>query len=196
MTFGENRCIAVKSVDVRVGSGTDFPTQPLSSRIFVRSTLDFCRHAEDSGEAGRKRLEGHDPIKSRDAERAAARRVEASSATFRFCAEQFVASRELGWRNPKHAKLWRSTLNTYVYEILGDLRQSRFVPEAGVASSRLTSEANIGIDQHVANTLEHAVTVIIREGQLIRPNDPHKSGCAALVGAVRPPLSVGGSDEE
>ena len=35
----------------RFGSGTDFPTQPLSSRIFVRSTLDFCRHAEDRGQS-------------------------------------------------------------------------------------------------------------------------------------------------
>jgi integrase len=84
-------------------------------------SISLARARELAAEAGRQRLEGHDPIKAREAQRAAARRAEAGTATFRHCAEQFIASREPGWRNPKHAKLWRSTLNTYAYPILGEL---------------------------------------------------------------------------
>jgi integrase len=84
-------------------------------------SISLARARELAAEAGRQRLEGRDPIKAREAERAAARRAEAGTATFRYCAEQFIASREPGWRNPKHAKLWRSTLHTYAYPILGEL---------------------------------------------------------------------------
>jgi integrase len=84
-------------------------------------SISLARARELAAEAGRQRLEGHDPIKAREAQRAAARRAEAGTATFRHCAEQFIASREPGWRNPKHAKLWRSTLYTYAYPILGEL---------------------------------------------------------------------------
>jgi integrase len=85
------------------------------------SSISLARARELAVEAGRQRLEGLDPIKAREAERAAARRLEAGAATFRYCAEQFIASREPGWRNPKQAKLWRSTLETYAYPMLGDL---------------------------------------------------------------------------
>jgi integrase len=85
------------------------------------ASISLARARELAAEAGRQRLEGRDPIKVREAERAAARRAEAGAATFRYCAEQFIASREPGWRNPKHAKLWRSTLRTYVYPIMGEL---------------------------------------------------------------------------
>ena len=85
------------------------------------ASISLALAREHVAEAGRQRLEGRDPIKVREAERAAARRAEAGAVTFRYCAEQFIASREPGWRNPKHAKLWRSTLHTYAYPILGEL---------------------------------------------------------------------------
>jgi integrase len=85
------------------------------------ASISLARARELTAEAGRKRLEGRDPIRAREAERAAARRLEAGAATFTYCAEQFIASREIGWRDPRHAKLWRSTLHTYAYPILGEL---------------------------------------------------------------------------
>lgn len=61
---------------------------------------------------------GLDPIKARDAQRAA----KASALTFKDCAKQLIASHEAGWRNPaKHAKLWRHTLRDYAYPIIADL---------------------------------------------------------------------------
>src|SRR5262249_39455187 len=58
------------------------------------ASISLARARELAGEAGRKRLEGLDPIRARDAQRAAARRLEAGAATFRYCAEQFIAARE------------------------------------------------------------------------------------------------------
>ena len=36
-------------------------------------------------------------------------------------AEEFIARKEAGWRNPKHRQQWRSTLATYACPIIGDL---------------------------------------------------------------------------
>ena len=83
----------------------------------------LARARELAAEAGRQRLQGLDPIKARDAERAAAKREEACALSFKDCAEQFIASHEAGWRNPvKHAKLWRHTLRDYAYPIIGHLQ--------------------------------------------------------------------------
>jgi integrase len=35
-------------------------------------------------------------------------------------AEEFIARKEAGWRNPKHRQQWRSTLATYACPIIGD----------------------------------------------------------------------------
>jgi len=84
--------------------------------------ISLARARELAAEACRQRLQGLDPIKVRDAKRAAAKREETSALTFKDCAEQFIASHEAGWRNPaKHAKLWRHTLRDYAYPIIGDL---------------------------------------------------------------------------
>ena len=86
------------------------------------SVMSLARARELAAEAGRQRLQGQDPIKARDAQRAAAKREEPSAVTFKECAEQLIASHEAGWRNPfKHAKLWRHTLRDYAYPIIGDL---------------------------------------------------------------------------
>jgi integrase len=86
------------------------------------SAISLARARELAAEAGRQCLEGLDPIKVRDAERATAKRIEAGATTFRACAEKMIAAHEIGWRNPKkHATLWRNTLGTYAYPIIGDL---------------------------------------------------------------------------
>jgi hypothetical protein len=39
--------------------------------------------------------------------------------TFRQCAEGYIKAHKAGWRNPKHAEQWPSTLATYVYPVFG-----------------------------------------------------------------------------
>jgi hypothetical protein len=85
------------------------------------ASVSLGKARELAAEASRHRLEGKDPIKARDAQRAAAKRLETGAATIRHCAEHCIRSQEAGWRNPKPAKLWRTTLATYAFPVLGEL---------------------------------------------------------------------------
>jgi integrase len=64
---------------------------------------------------------GNDPITTREAERASQRLIEARAITFDQASELFLTDMEDGWKNPKHRKQWRSTLQTYVSPIIGDV---------------------------------------------------------------------------
>jgi integrase len=63
-----------------------------------------------------QRLDGIDPL---TAKRAAKARERVGDMTFQQCAEAFIAAQQAGWRNPKHAKQWPSTLEAYVYPVFG-----------------------------------------------------------------------------
>lgn len=41
--------------------------------------------------------------------------------SFRRCAEEYILTMAPGWRSSKHAKQWASTLEKYVYPLIGDL---------------------------------------------------------------------------
>lgn len=41
--------------------------------------------------------------------------------TSREAAEAVIAMYELGWRGPKSGQVWRSSLETYVHSVIGDL---------------------------------------------------------------------------
>jgi integrase len=62
-----------------------------------------------------------DPIEHRRALRASAKVEAAKTLTFKACAAAYIAAHQAGWRNPKHAAQWPSTLGAYVYPIFGDL---------------------------------------------------------------------------
>jgi integrase len=61
-----------------------------------------------------------DPIDQRDAERGRAKRAAAAARTFKTCAKDYIAAHRPAWRNAKHAAQWPSTLETYVYPVIGD----------------------------------------------------------------------------
>jgi integrase len=60
-----------------------------------------------------------DPLSARDADHA--KRQRESAATFKLCAEQYIASHKASWKNAKHAAQWGSTLATYAYPVVGEL---------------------------------------------------------------------------
>jgi integrase len=64
---------------------------------------------------------GVDPIAARDKERAEAELAVAKQMTFEDCAKAFIASYESSWTNPRHRDQWRTTLQDYVYPIIGKL---------------------------------------------------------------------------
>ena len=82
-------------------------------------TLAEARDA--ATECRRLRFQGIDPIEARKAERQQARLEAAKGMTFRACAERYIDAHKAGWRNPKHALQWASTLATYAYPVFGDL---------------------------------------------------------------------------
>jgi integrase len=84
-------------------------------------TVSLAEAREKARECRRMRLGGIDPIEARKAGRAQARFEVQNAMTFEACAERYIAAHKAGWRNPKHAAQWPSTLSTYVYPIFGSL---------------------------------------------------------------------------
>jgi integrase len=65
----------------------------------------------------RLRLNGDDPIAVRRTQRQRAALV----TTFADCAEAYISAHELGWRSPRQAPQWRSSLGQYAYPVFGSL---------------------------------------------------------------------------
>lgn len=84
-------------------------------------TISLAKARERALAAREKLLDGIDPIDEKRAARAAAKVEAASAMTFKLAAEKFIAAHKAGWRNPKHADQWESTLDTYAYPTIGDL---------------------------------------------------------------------------
>jgi Arm DNA-binding domain len=67
--------------------------------------------------AARKQLhDGFDPLAAR-----ASKRSTAPAMTFAQCADAYIEAHAAGWRNPKHAAQWSSTLATYAGPVIGKL---------------------------------------------------------------------------
>jgi integrase len=84
-------------------------------------TLTLAEAREKAREARKLLLEGIDPIERRKAHRAAAVAADAGIKTFRECGEQYIREHAKKWTNPKHGEQWKSTLESYVYPVLGKL---------------------------------------------------------------------------
>lgn len=64
---------------------------------------------------------GTDPIEARRAGRADAKLAAANTMTFSQCVDRYLEAHKAGWRNEKHARQWKATLDTYVGPVFGDL---------------------------------------------------------------------------
>ena len=64
---------------------------------------------------------GIDPVEARKSDKAQGLLAEAKSVTFKEVAEKYIADHAATWRNEKHQKQWRATLETYVYPTIGAL---------------------------------------------------------------------------
>jgi integrase len=84
-------------------------------------TIGLAEAREKARDCRRLRLDGIDPIAARKAARSQVRLDAAKAMTFQECAERYIASHKAGWRNPKHAAQWPSSLGAYAYPIFGAL---------------------------------------------------------------------------
>jgi integrase len=84
-------------------------------------TLSLAEAREKARDGRKLLLEGIDPIEAKNARTAALRAADAKAMTFRQCAEGFIRDNGREWTNAKHAFEWRSTLERYVYPVIGAL---------------------------------------------------------------------------
>ena len=94
-----------------------------------RRGLTLAEARERAADALRLLRDGLDPIEHRRAAEHAARQKREAQRTFREVAELYVGAHEAAWRNPKHRAQWRSTLETYVHPVMGDLAVSDVTTE-------------------------------------------------------------------
>ena len=82
------------------------------------NTVPLAEARELAHAARRQLLAGVDPIEQRRRQRAEQR---LTGLTFRAAAETVFAEREGKWRNAAHRQQWRSTLEKFVYPVIGNL---------------------------------------------------------------------------
>jgi len=121
-------------LEVTVGKSGD-----ISKSWLFRYQLDGSRHwiglgplhtvsladARDRALELRKQLTlGIDPLAAKQEakrERMAKRAEQAKAVTFRDCTEMYLDVHADRWKNAKHRKQWRQTLETYAFPVIGDL---------------------------------------------------------------------------
>ncbi len=65
--------------------------------------------------------EGKDPIEARTEQQQAEALEKAKAVAFQDCAKEYIKAHKASWKSAKHADQWTSTLETWVYPILGKL---------------------------------------------------------------------------
>jgi integrase len=111
-------------------------SQTGSKSWILRTTIDKDRRhiglgsypSVSLGEArieARKRLEeirqGINPIEQKKAERSQRQAAATRNITFKQCAEQYLERHSHAFTNEKHGKQWLSTLEAYVYPLIGNV---------------------------------------------------------------------------
>ena len=84
-------------------------------------TLSLAEARNKARECRQILLDGGDPIEVRRQHRQQSKVEAARAITFRAAAEAYVQAHRKGWKNPKHAEQWPSTLARYVYPVMGSL---------------------------------------------------------------------------
>src|SRR5262249_23573555 len=82
-------------------------------------TISLAEAREKALKCRKLRDEGIDPIEARRADQAKAALEVARVMPCDQCRDAFIAAKQAGWRNVKHASLWRNTLTTYVTPVFG-----------------------------------------------------------------------------
>lgn len=121
--------------------------------------------ARAAADAARKLVQaGQDPL----AGRRAAAVATSSIPTFWEAAVAYIAERQAGWTNPKHAGQWTSTLEAYAKPVLGDLRVDRIETDHVLAVLRpiwaTKTETASRVRQRVEAVLDSATVQKKRTG--------------------------------
>lgn len=94
------------------------------ARYYGLGSVDICTLAEARTKAleCRKLLaQGIDLIENKQEQQLQKTLLSARKITFADCAIKYIESQRSGWKNPKHAAQWESTISTYANPVLGEL---------------------------------------------------------------------------
>lgn len=84
-------------------------------------TISLSKARKAAGTAREAHASRIDPLNQREAQRKARRAALLQKITFKKAAQDYITSKRDEWKNPKHAAQWPSTLEAYVYPIIGDM---------------------------------------------------------------------------
>jgi len=87
-------------------------------------TFSLAEARDKSADLRKVVAEDRDPIEERKLARLKAKTEAESVMTFKTAVEHCLAKKESEFRNPKHRKQWRSTLDTYANPIIGNINVS------------------------------------------------------------------------
>jgi integrase len=89
--------------------------------------------------------------------------------TFAEVAEELIASKGAGWRNPKHRAQWLSTLSTYAFPVIGDMAPADVTIEDVLAILRpiwtAKPETASRLRQRIEAVLDYAKALKLRTGE-------------------------------
>lgn len=85
------------------------------------SDVSLAEARAKAQECRRLKASGIDPIDAGRKQHQQAQIEAASRISFKQCAEAYIASHAVSWRNEKHVVQWRRTLETYAYRVIGNL---------------------------------------------------------------------------
>ncbi|MEP0192048.1 MAG: integrase arm-type DNA-binding domain-containing protein [Erythrobacter sp.] len=87
--------------------------------VSLADARDLARDKSKDAAAGNVPMSDRKRIQSEAKAKAQAAKI--AGTTFKSAAESFLAMNEEGWKNDKHRKQWRSTLEAYAYPHFGDV---------------------------------------------------------------------------
>jgi integrase len=84
-------------------------------------TISLAQARERARGCRQSLLDGVDPAAAKRERNTAARLAAAKSVSFSQAAAMYFDSHRAGWKSPKHAAEWKSTLAMYAYPVIGEL---------------------------------------------------------------------------
>jgi integrase len=88
------------------------------------STISLSEARDRASSLRKQLLDDIDPLEAKRRARLARLAEQAKTVTFKRCAEMYLEAHRDGWKNAKHRWQWTSTLERYVYPVIGDLAVS------------------------------------------------------------------------
>lgn len=137
--------------------------------------ITLAKAHEQARETRARIAQGHDPVKHRKQNRAAAVH------TFGACASQYIELHRAKWKNAKHAAQWSATLDTYAVPIIGDKHIGAVTTPDVVDILRPIWSSKTETASRLRNRIELVLNWATAQGLREGPNPARWRGCLDMV---------------